>query len=408
MISPIGEPDSDIRAAADDFFDLLVAPAVERFGFRIVRADRIAGTGNITDDVLAHVRESELCIVDLTGHNPNVFYECGRRHETGRPCIQLIEASQKLPFDVAGIRTIKYQFGNERQTRDTVLELQRTIEGLQETGFSTSSGASLATIAEAVNRLERRLLAGEWAQQPIRSASERKPEDIFQNPLSRFDRAMRSGNLADMQALLPQLESTRHPRTLQAAVVLAINGVAAGAETLTRLLANEDATGLDVDEFCAAISGFVQFHVTMDTEKDGLEFVKEKVDRYLADRRDVEADRRAYLYNQISMLQYGAMEFGEGLASLEKALEFEPEERSYWYNISLMYEALEMLEKSCQAALTCVRDSETPDEDHLAHAVKVLSGAGRSDEAKEYLGILRQLDPVRAGGLARTLESGDK
>lgn len=406
VISPIGEPDSEIRTSADNFFDLLVEPAVERFGFHVVRADRIAGTGNITDDVLAYVREAELCIVDLTGHNPNVFYECGRRHETGRPCIQLIEASQNLPFDVAGIRTIKYQFGDERATRETVLDLQRTIAGLEEAGFSTTPGASLASIAEGVNRIERRLQISESAQRPIVGASSVVPGDILRNPLSRFQEAFQSGNLADLVTLLPQLEATGHPRTVTAAAVVAINGVAAGAETLRRILEGRDVARMDADELCGAVSGLVQYHVTMDTEKDGLEFVKGVVDRCLEERSDIENKRRAYLHNQVSMLQFGAKEYGEGLESLEKALEFEPDDSSYLYNQSLIYQKLEMAEKCCEAALRAVAGSETPNGDHLAHAVEVLAGADRLEEAMEFMEMLREVEPVRAAGLARTLEGG--
>ena len=102
VISPIGDKDSDIRKHADAFLKLLVEPALGEFGFNVVRADQIATSSVITNDIVEYVQQSELCLVDLTFHNPNVFYECGRRHENGKPTIQLIKNGEQLPFDVAG------------------------------------------------------------------------------------------------------------------------------------------------------------------------------------------------------------------------------------------------------------------------------------------------------------------
>ena len=42
----------------------------------------------------------------MTGQNPNVFYELAIRHATRKPFIQLIKKGERIPFDVAGTRTI--------------------------------------------------------------------------------------------------------------------------------------------------------------------------------------------------------------------------------------------------------------------------------------------------------------
>ncbi len=98
VISPIGEDGSDVRQFADDIFELLIQPALKTFNFEIVRADKIPHASTITSDIIQLVQNAELCIIDLTNHNPNVFYECGRRHETGKPFIQLIKKGEKLPY----------------------------------------------------------------------------------------------------------------------------------------------------------------------------------------------------------------------------------------------------------------------------------------------------------------------
>ncbi|MCY4028764.1 MAG: tetratricopeptide repeat protein [Acidobacteria bacterium] len=398
VIAPIGELDSDTRQAADDFFDLIVQPAVEKYGFSVVRADKIAGTGSITEDVLRLVQESDLCIVDLTGQNPNVFYECGRRHEAGRPCIQLIEGTEQIPFNLAGIRTIKYQLGDPRAIRRTVTEVQAFISEITKAGFSgASSGASMSSIAEALTRIERRLANIETARRSMTPSRLTAVKSLFQNPLKAMQEAMIQGDLSMLVDLLPRLESTtgvESEAVIQTATIVALNGLPDGADVLRRALAG---TAKLSPRMCtAAVSGLVQYYVARSEEREGCELVKSIVEKNLADRSDLEKTDRAFLHNQLSILQHGAGEYADGLASLEKALKLSPDDRAYWHNISIIYERLALPEKACDAALRSIADLKSPDVDHLAHAYEVLNKANRTTEASEALKILEEIDPARA------------
>jgi hypothetical protein len=48
-----------------------------------------------------------LVIADLSFHNPNVFYELALRHATGQPTVLICRNEDKLPFDIADIRTVR-------------------------------------------------------------------------------------------------------------------------------------------------------------------------------------------------------------------------------------------------------------------------------------------------------------
>lgn len=52
----------------------------------------------------------ELAVADLTGGNPNVYYELAIRHGAKKPVIQIKEVSESLPFDIIGTRTIDLDF----------------------------------------------------------------------------------------------------------------------------------------------------------------------------------------------------------------------------------------------------------------------------------------------------------
>jgi hypothetical protein len=106
-ITPIGEPESEIRKHADLFLNAIVEPAIEELGLTVVRADHIAQPGMITRQVIEHVVNSGLVIADLSFHNPNVFYELSLRHACRKPIVQLIRAADPIPFDLDQFRTIK-------------------------------------------------------------------------------------------------------------------------------------------------------------------------------------------------------------------------------------------------------------------------------------------------------------
>jgi hypothetical protein len=84
----------------------LVEPSLTEFGLRLVRADMIGEAGMITGQIIEYIIHSKLVVVDLSFHNPNVFYELALRHAVRKPIVQISRAADKLPFDIGQVRTI--------------------------------------------------------------------------------------------------------------------------------------------------------------------------------------------------------------------------------------------------------------------------------------------------------------
>jgi hypothetical protein len=115
VIGPIGDKDapdgSTSRIAYEEgiqVFEEVIRPACTGFGLEAVRADMIPTSGEIPEQIFRQLRDSPVVIADLTGANPNVMYELGLRHTTGKVTIQIGEKG-RLPFDVAAIRTIMFK-----------------------------------------------------------------------------------------------------------------------------------------------------------------------------------------------------------------------------------------------------------------------------------------------------------
>ena len=94
------------------------------------RADDICKP-NILETILGSIAQAEFIIADLTGANPNVFYELGIAHsyKEARNVILLAQGMEHVPFDLRHLRCIIYE--------------------QSDVGLETLRKALLATFAEA-------------------------------------------------------------------------------------------------------------------------------------------------------------------------------------------------------------------------------------------------------------------
>jgi hypothetical protein len=123
VISPIGEEDSETRKRSDQVLRHIIRPAVEECGYKAIRADEIDKPGIITSQVIQHVVGDPLVVADLSETNPNVFYELAIRHAIKKPLVQIIQKGERIPFDVAGTRTIHF----DHKDLDSVDEAKKGI-----------------------------------------------------------------------------------------------------------------------------------------------------------------------------------------------------------------------------------------------------------------------------------------
>ena len=122
---PISEPfESDLVAVMMPFnagftpvYESMKA-GVEAAGMRCLRADDIWERDHILDDVLSLIWRARVVIADLSGKNPNVFYEAGIAHTLGRDTILVAQSMDDIPFDLQGIRALRYL--NNGEGRDSL------------------------------------------------------------------------------------------------------------------------------------------------------------------------------------------------------------------------------------------------------------------------------------------------
>lgn len=113
------------------------------------RVDEIARPGSITRDIVEGIVDAEVIIADLTGQNPNVFYELEISHAVGNKTIMTTQSLADVPFDVRSYRVLVYEqtltgcrkLGKDldQALKELLVAMDRTSNPVQEVVSARSS-----------------------------------------------------------------------------------------------------------------------------------------------------------------------------------------------------------------------------------------------------------------------------
>lgn len=101
-----------------------IGQAAENCGLRARRADEIWEAPGIIQDVVNLIDRARIVVCDLTGRNPNVFYEAGIAHTLGREVIIITQSEHDVPFDLRHLRYIRYL-----NNREGLTSLTQALQG---------------------------------------------------------------------------------------------------------------------------------------------------------------------------------------------------------------------------------------------------------------------------------------
>lgn len=99
---------SEFGGYFDDYHEEIFRPAIEAAGLAPVRADSLFRSSDIVSDIWHFVTTCRVALADLTGRNPNVFYELGLAHAATKPVLLLTQDIHDVPFDLRALRIIEY------------------------------------------------------------------------------------------------------------------------------------------------------------------------------------------------------------------------------------------------------------------------------------------------------------
>ena len=144
------------------FFLYLQQYLEKNYGLFVERGDASVLTRPIIDKIMEQLLRADLVIGDITGGNPNVFYEPGMAHASGKPIVFLTQESpENAPVDVRQFEFIHY---NLSRHEDLLSRLDNAVQNV--------FGARYETLFEKAREFLRRFNADTGMQRQARTAEE--------------------------------------------------------------------------------------------------------------------------------------------------------------------------------------------------------------------------------------------
>lgn len=103
----------------DDIYKMGIKETANSLGIKAERVDEQIYQEGILERIYRQIEAADIIIADMSGQNPNVFYEVGYAHAKEKTCILLTKKSEDIPFDLKHHRHIVYD-GSISKLRDAL------------------------------------------------------------------------------------------------------------------------------------------------------------------------------------------------------------------------------------------------------------------------------------------------
>lgn len=95
-------------ASFDDVYRFGIKEPAKELGILAERVDEQIYREGILDRIYRQIEIADIVIADMSGRNPNVFYEVGYAHAKDKLCILLTSNADDIPFDLKHRRHVVY------------------------------------------------------------------------------------------------------------------------------------------------------------------------------------------------------------------------------------------------------------------------------------------------------------
>ena len=123
IIGPMGDANLGDQARLRRLANTIIRPLITEFDSRydVQTPYDLHGSGLIMNAVINAIDRADVVIADLTGNNPNVFYELAVCHALGVATLAVREADDKLPpFDIRAFKHVDIEIDNAQAACDKI------------------------------------------------------------------------------------------------------------------------------------------------------------------------------------------------------------------------------------------------------------------------------------------------
>ncbi|CAG9249958.1 nucleoside 2-deoxyribosyltransferase [Paraburkholderia caribensis] len=118
--------------AFDDTYQIGIKETATKAGFICERVDEQIYQESMLERIYRQIDVADVIIADMTGKNPNVFYEVGYAHARGKLVILLTADSADIPFDLKHHRHIVYNGSPGTLRKQLAAELKWAKKEIQD------------------------------------------------------------------------------------------------------------------------------------------------------------------------------------------------------------------------------------------------------------------------------------
>jgi len=111
----------------DEVYRVAFKEPLTELGYRCERIDELPFVGDVVQKLYDKLEHAGLIIAEMTGQNPNVFYELGYADALRKTVILVAQTAADVPFDVRSRRVITYEDGLP-QLKERLIDTVKNLE----------------------------------------------------------------------------------------------------------------------------------------------------------------------------------------------------------------------------------------------------------------------------------------
>ncbi|MCB1499566.1 MAG: DUF4071 domain-containing protein [Bauldia sp.] len=139
----------------DAVYNQVIAPAVLAAGMEVIRADQEQVGGTIHKPMFERLMLCDYAVADMTGANPNVYYELGIRHALRpRSTVIVFALGTTLPFDLAMQRGTPYRLDAAGNLTEPAADAAQIADRLRSAHEAAHDDSPLFQLVDGMPRLE--------------------------------------------------------------------------------------------------------------------------------------------------------------------------------------------------------------------------------------------------------------
>lgn len=123
--------------------------------YEVQRADADNNPGAISPSMIASILDADLIVADLSGHNPNVYYELAIAHGFRKATVHVQRVGEAIPFDVKDMRVVRYDITDADNMDEARAQLRKFAKFADENpgqmATPLSAGAEFQAVKSSTN-----------------------------------------------------------------------------------------------------------------------------------------------------------------------------------------------------------------------------------------------------------------